>query len=128
MQDPSVDQPRPRSAIRASNVHIPVSLIEGIERRRASRQFSNGELVIDALEKAYPRLADLISRREPAGGTLFETRATRAVRTSDGPLTPLNIRLREADFEVIDSLVDRFGAYSRGHLITVALTEYLRAD
>ena len=45
-------------------------------------------------------------------------------RLSDGPLTPLNVRLFEQDYVVIDELVARFGAFSRGDLISTALTAY----
>lgn len=119
--------PENKSAIRNSSVHVPASLVERIvaERQRTGR--SNGEVVIAAIEHAHPQLAELIGKRQ-SGGTLFTPRASRNVRSGTGPLTPLNVRLRQADYEVIDQLVEDFGAFSRGHLVTVALTHYLETD
>ncbi len=114
--------------IRSSSVHIPAALIDRIiaERERSGR--SNGEIVIAAIEATHSELQTLICRRDPAGGGgLFATRASRGARMTDGPLTALNVRLFEADYGVIDKLVAQFGAYSRGHLITAALTAYLDA-
>lgn len=110
--------------LRASNVHIPASFMPRLAQARADRRLSNGEWVIVALEATHDQLASLI-RPQPTGGSLFAPRATRAARTYDGPLTPFNIRLREADYAVIDELVVQFGASSRGHLITVAFDAFL---
>lgn len=112
--------------IRSSSVHIPAALIDRViaERERSGR--SNGEIVIAAIEATHSQLQTLIRRRDPAGGGgLFATRVSRGARMTDGPLTALNVRLFEADYGVIDELVAQFGAYSRGHLITAALTAYL---
>lgn len=116
----------PEDKIRASNVHIPVVLMDRIAAKKASANLSNGELVIAALEACHDRLSDLIGQRGPTGGSLFTARMTRGVRTSDGPLTAFNIRLLQRDYAVIDQLVEKHGAFSRGHLVTAALTEYLR--
>jgi hypothetical protein len=110
--------------LRASNVHIPASFMPRLSKARTGRRLSNGEWVIVALEATHDQLGDLI-RPQPTGGSLFAPRATRAARTYDGPLTPFNIRLRQADFDVIDALVQQFGASSRGHLITVAFDAFL---
>ena len=110
--------------LRASNVHIPASFMPRLAKARDGRRLSNGEWVIVALEATHNQLGDLI-RPQPTGGSLFAPRATRAARTYDGPLTPFNIRLRAADFAVIDQLVEQFGASSRGHLITVAFDAFL---
>jgi len=110
--------------LRASNVHIPASFMPRLSKARTDRRLSNGEWVIVALEATHDQLGGLI-RPQPTGGSLFAPRATRAARTYDGPLTPFNIRLREADYAVIDQLVEQFGASSRGHLITVAFDAFL---
>jgi hypothetical protein len=114
-----------KNRIRSSSVHIPAALVDKIvaERERSGR--SNGQIVIAAIEAAHPRLGQLIAPAEGAGGALFQQRSSRVVRTMDGPLTPLNVRLFEDDYEIIDQLVAQFGAFSRGHLITAALTDYL---
>jgi len=117
----------PEDRIRASNVHIPVALLGLIADKKSAAGLSNGELVIAALEACHDQLGDLVGQRGATGGSLFATRMTRGVRMSDGPLTAFNIRLQLRDYAVIDELVERHGAYSRGHLVTAALTEYLRA-
>jgi hypothetical protein len=114
------------SKIRASNVHIPVVLLEPIAALKKRTGLSNGEVIIDAIEKTYANLTDLIQPGEQAGGSLFSLRHTRIARTNDGPLTPFNYRIREEDYTTLDRLVEQLGAASRGHLITVALTAYLR--
>lgn len=111
--------------MRGSNVHLPVELAERIDAHKARRDLSNGELVIEALEACHARLDTLLGHRAPTGGGLFTQRVTRRQRAANGPLFLFNFRLREDDFAVIDDLVTRHGAYSRTHLITAALTDYL---
>ena len=91
----------PEDKVRPSNVHIPVSLLEPLVAKCPAA---------------------------PAGGGLFASRRSRSSRKADGPLTPLNYRLREADFAVVDSIVAQFGASSRGHLITAALSDFFGDD
>ena len=110
--------------VRASNVHIPAEFMPRLAKARSGRRLSNGEWVIAALEATHDRLGELVGA-QPTGGSLFAPRATRAARSHDGPLTPFNVRLREADYQVIDELVAKFGAHSRGHLITVAFDAFL---
>jgi hypothetical protein len=112
------------SRIRPSNVHIPVGLLQPITEKKTAAGLSNGEIIIQAIEATYEQLGELIHPAATSGGTLFASRRARSSRATDGPLTPLNYRLREADFATIDELVDRFAASSRGHLITAALTAY----
>lgn len=111
--------------MRPSNVHVPVALLESIARTCKERGLSHGELIISAIEHTHADLAGLIHPATTAGGSLFASRRSRAVRSKDGPLTPLNYRLRASDFEVIDQLVEDFSASSRGDLITTALAAYL---
>lgn len=114
----------PEDKIRPSNVHIPVNLLEPLTAKCQQEGLSHGEVIIIALETAYPRLNDLIHPPATAGGSLFASRRSRASRSADGPLTPLNYRLRVGDFDVIDGLVEEFRASSRGQLITAALNDY----
>lgn len=116
----------PEDRVRPSNVHIPVALVRPIEEKCKSDGLSHGEVIIVAIEATYPRLKDLIHPAVTAGGSLFASRRSRASRSADGPLTPLNYRLREGDFATLDRLVEEFGASSRGHLITVVLNDYFR--
>ncbi len=114
----------PEQRVRPSNVHIPVWLVDPIAAKHASEGLSNGEIIIVAIERAYPRLKDLIHPVTVSGGSLFASRRSRTSRAGDGPLTPLNYRMREEDFATLDHLVEELNASSRGHLITVALTDF----
>jgi len=116
----------PEDRVRPSNVHIPVALLEPIEAKCKAEGLSHGEVIIVVIESTLDRLKDLIHPAATSGGALFASRRSRASRSADGPLTPLNYRLREADFEVLDQLVEDLGASSRGHLITAALNDYFR--
>lgn len=118
----------PEDRVRPSNVHIPVALLEPIEAKCKGEGMSHGEVIIVALEATYPRLRDLVHPAATAGGSLFASRRSRASRSADGPLTPLNYRMRVGDFETLDKLVEEFGASSRGQLITVALNDYFRSQ
>lgn len=111
------------NAIRSSSIHIPTPLLEQVVVYRDEHGMSNGQVVIAAIEAAHPKLKDLIHPGATGGG-LFAQRATKGIRANDGPLTPLNVRLFEADFAVIDRLVEEFGAFSRGHLVTESLREF----
>jgi len=114
----------PEQRVRPSNVHIPVWLVEPIAAKHSAEGLSNAEIIIRAIEETHPRLKDLIHPVSVSGGSLFESRRSRTSRAGDGPLTPLNYRMREADFATLDQLVGGLAASSRGHLITVALTAY----
>lgn len=114
----------PEHRVRASNVHIPVALVTPIGQKKAAEGLSNGEIIISAIEATYAQLENLIDPAPTAGGSVFEPRRSHPSRASDGPLTPLNYRLREADFATLDRLVERFHASSRSHLISVALAAY----
>jgi hypothetical protein len=113
-----------RATIRSSTVHIPVALLPKIAEERGRTGRSNGEIVIVAIESSQHQLSDLIGAAGSTGGTLFERRPSRGTRRSDGPLTALNVRLFQQDYEVLDELVTMHGAFSRGHLIATALTAY----
>lgn len=122
------DQTTPKHSERAniikpSSVHIPLPLHTQTLAYRDEHGMSNGQVVIAAIEYANPQLKDLIHPGATGGG-LFAQRATKGTRLNEGPLTPLNVRLYEADYEVIDSLVKATGAFSRGHLITVSLRHF----
>ncbi len=114
----------PEDKVRPSNVHIPVTLLEPLTEKCRRDGLSHGEVIIIAIEGAYPRLNELIHPAATAGGSLFASRRSRASRSTDGPLTPLNYRLRVRDYQTLDQLVEEFKASSRGQLITAALQDY----
>jgi hypothetical protein len=106
-------------------MHIRSSLVEQIVSERETTGRSNGTIIIAALEAAHPHLGTLLPPvGEPTGGGLFAARPTHAPRTIEGPYSPLNVRLFEADFEVLDQLVATYGARSRSHLVDAALGHY----
>lgn len=114
-----------KGAVRASNVHIPVALIDALNETKRSTRMSNGDIIITALEQTYEELKTRIHPRPIAGGSLFSQRVSRPPRTPiTEPVTPLNYRLSTEDYAVLDRLVDELGATSRSHLITVALSAY----
>lgn len=109
---------------RSSNVQVPSHLLGPIKARRAEENLTTGELIIAALEATVDQLPGLLQTRPMTGGGLFSPRASHVTRAAD-PLSSLNFRMRVEDFEVLDTLVDRFTAASRSQLVAAALTAYL---
>lgn len=115
----------PAGRMRSSSMHIRSALVEQVVSERETTGRSNGAIIIAALEAAHPHLGTLLPPvGEPTGGGLFAARPTHAPRTIEGPYSPLNVRLFEADFEVLDQLVATYGARSRSHLVDAALGHY----
>ncbi len=127
--EPAPTQPAPRTGrqnrIRSSSMHIRSTLVERIIRERENTGRSNGNIIIAALEAVHEHLPELLpNTAAPTGGSLFAARTTRTPRTESGPYSPLNVRLYEADFAVLDDLVRTSGARSRSHLVDIALAHY----
>lgn len=116
---------RRASSLRASNVYLPVALLDPISARCKAEGISHGDLIVRALEATYEALPTLVDPVRTTGGSLFAERRTRAPRQDLGPMTPLNYRLREEDFAVLDRLVEETNAPSRSQLIAAALSAYL---
>ncbi|SDU32317.1 hypothetical protein [Jiangella alkaliphila] len=119
----TVDEATP--VIRASVVHVPSSLLSVVaaERQRSGR--SNGQILIDAIEAGHEHLVKLHNESNSIGGRLFTARTAKPQLPVAQPLSPLNIRLYEQDYEVLDRLVTELGAGSRSRLATLALAFYL---
>jgi hypothetical protein len=111
--------------IKPSVVHVPSSLLSLVaaERQRSGR--SNGQILIDAIEAGHEHLTKLHHESSSIGGRLFTARTAKPQLPVAQPLSPLNIRLYEQDFEVLDRLVTELGAGSRSRLATLALAYYL---
>lgn len=111
--------------IKPSVVHVPSSLLSLVaaERRRSGR--SNGEILIDAIEAGHEHLVKLHDESSSIGGRFFTARTAKPQLPVAQPLSPLNIRLYEQDYEVLDRLVAELGAGSRSRLATLALALYL---
>lgn len=122
--DPVVDADS-APVIRPSVVHVPSSLVSLVaaERHRSGR--SNGQILIDAIEAGHDHLVKLHNESNSIGGRLFTARTAKPQLPVAQPLSPLNVRLYEQDFEVLDRLVTELGAGSRSRLATLALTFYL---
>lgn len=118
----------PEDRVRASNVHVPTSMVDVIEAAKAKSGLTTGELILVAIEDiaAKGKLEDLIHPGKTVGGSLFAARpSNRAASQEAGHKTPVNYRLREGDFVVLDNLVTQYKAPSRNHLIVAALKGYL---
>lgn len=127
--EPAPTQPGRQNRIRSSSMHIRSTLVERIIGERENTGRSNGNIIIAALETVHAHLPDLLPQTAaPTGGSLFAARTTRTPRTETGPYSPLNVRLYEADFAVLDDLVRTSGARSRSHLVDIALAHYFDTD
>ncbi|HEY5853252.1 MAG TPA: hypothetical protein VIW24_04145 [Aldersonia sp.] len=109
------DSPRP------SSVRLPKDILEQLAAARAATGMTNGDLFIVAIEHSAAKLETLLFPGGRIGGELFAARGVRAKTSRDSDMSQATFRLRPEDFNVIDDLVRRFGARSRGHLLTAAL-------
>lgn len=111
--------------IKPSVVHVPAPLLSlmAAERQRSGR--SNGEILIAAIEDGHDHLKAQRKESTSIGGRLFTARDAKPQSPAGQPLSPLNIRLYEQDYEVLDRLVAELGAGSRSRLATLALARYL---
>jgi hypothetical protein len=110
---------------KTSVFHLPTPLQQQVIQHRADSGLSNGQIVIAAIEQAHPRLGELIGTSTVGGGGLFIARA--AAPQDEGPVSPLNVSMFAADFDVIDDLVSTFKASSRTQLVRVSLEAYFAA-
>lgn len=111
--------------VRPSVVHIPAPLLPLIaaERRRSGR--SNGQILIAAIEDGHEYLVRQHLDATSIGGLLFAPRTSKPRLPDAQPLSPLNIRLFEQDYDVLDRLVAELEAGSRSRLAALALAHYL---
>lgn len=136
-EDPATPTPRRRGRpaktpggaddiVRRSNINLPVTLLDQLQRVQDEEGLSHGEVFIRALEATHKQLGDLINPAQVGGG-LFTSRRARPARVT-GPLSTVNFGMRVADYKVLDQLVEDLGASSRGHLISVALAVHFDID
>lgn len=124
--DPPITLKGVEDKVKPSNVHVSVELVGPFSAWCERMGLSHGEGIIYILEATSDELPALIKRPASAGGSLFQRRDAHPVRPTEGPRTPLNYRMRAADFAILDQLVEQFGATSRGHLISTAITAHLK--
>lgn len=118
-------EPLGSTVIRPSVVHVPAHLLALVAAERGRSGRSNGEILIAAIEDCHDRLSEQRDTTAPIGGQLFAARVAKPRLPVQEPLSPLNIRLYEQDFEVLDRLVADLGVGSRSRLATLALSDYL---
>ncbi len=116
----------PASAVvRPSVVHVPAPLLPLIAAERRTSGRSNGQILIAAIEDGHDHLVRMHEDAASIGGRLFAARAAKPRLPVAQPLCPLNIRLYEQDYEVLDRLVAELEVGSRSRLATLALSLYL---
>lgn len=128
---PAAGRGRRRSKVPTlpSTVHLPIDLIEAVKQERERAGITSGAVFIQAIEATYEDLKSRFSPPTPAGGSLFAPRVTvPQPQQWDVPTATVNFRLTEADFSVLDELVETLGARSRGRLLAVALELYLKHE
>lgn len=128
---PSAGRGRKRSKVPTlpSTVHLPIDLIEAVKQERERAGITSGAVFIQAIEATYEDLKARFSPPTPAGGSLFAPRVTvPQPQQWDVPTATVNFRLTEADFSVLDELVETLGARSRGRLLAVALELHLKHE
>lgn len=123
-EPPPVAGPGVKDRVRGSNVYIELEFLDPLTAKCQREGLSHGEAIIVAIEAAYPRLPELLNPTSTAGGHLFSERRSHVGRSAPGPVTPLNYRMRQSDFDTLDELVQRLGANSRTQLINAALRAY----
>lgn len=125
-----------RGPIKGSTIHLPPDLVTLVVAAREASGRSNGDILIAALEQDPAVLSAALSPRGTVGGSRFRPRgvygrsgaaAPDPVRGSERKaVKPMNIRLYDDDYATIDDMVTEFGARSRSHLATAALTALLQ--
>ncbi|MDE9364002.1 hypothetical protein PZ938_00135 [Luteipulveratus sp. YIM 133132] len=102
---------------------MPAPLLEEFKRFAKRTETSHANLLMDAIAAHHDDLTDLVvqARPAPTSDGLFVRDTPRKAE----PLSTLSIRIRAANVEAIDRLVDTSGAASRSHLCTAAMTAYL---
>lgn len=118
---------RSSNGMRGTTGYFPQSVKKLMTNYRYRTGSSAATTVIEALTELQPRLRNLVNaspEQHVSGGGLFMARATRS-RSTDDPLVGVHMRFYDADYKVIDQLVEQSGAASRSHLYTVAVREYL---
>lgn len=116
--------PRAGGALRTISFLAPVALRDRLRAKARLDATTQADVVLDAIETAYPHLNDLITDARPVpNSTALFTRTPRR-RTSE-VTAPVSIRLPLDAIATIDKLVNSAGAANRTRLLTTALQHYL---
>lgn len=125
----STSSPATKAPKRPSNMHLDTDLVAPLQAMRAeNKTLDIGIIIVMALEDAYAdnALDAWFDHPVQAGGGLFAARTSIASRIRDEgrDVTPMNYRMTDSDYQVLDQLKDQYGAPSRSALISVALRHY----
>lgn len=115
--------------LKPSSVHLPTSLVERIKEFQASAEWTNGQVLVAALEDCHQRgRIGALAEPRAVGGALFGdawTAGRPASRAATGPKVPFSIVIPPPFYAIIDQLVAEAGAASRSHLAMLAIEDYL---
>lgn len=103
---------------------LPVSLVAAVDRKRSETNLSAGTIVVQAIEKHFEDLPELLRERTTTNAAGFQTREKLRDPNKENT-TVFAYRLSGADFDTLDGLVETLGARDRTHLMRTALTASL---
>lgn len=114
-----------RDLHRGSTAMLPVSLVAAVDQKRSETNLSAGTIVVQAIEKHFEELPELLRERTTTNAAGFQTREKLRDPNKEKNTTVFSYRLSGTDFDTLDSLVATLGARDRTHLMRTALTASL---
>lgn len=107
------------AATKGGVAYVPAATRDLLARLRGHRGRTFGELVLNALNAQHAQLAELVQQRRPqvVDGPLFSM----AAAPSRVLTVQIALRLSQAHWDVLDALVEQYGAANRGELIDAAV-------
>ncbi len=133
VETPSAPQqpaPQVAGARTPTSTWLPSRLIAQVRAEFTARGIGAGELFKQAIEFGVEQLPQLIKESAPvatapASAGMFATPSSAIrPRSFNEPTEAITYRMAKTDQQVLDELVSKWGATSRGHLIGCALDHY----
>lgn len=115
-------------------VMIPQDLNDRLQAYLKKRKISHAKLLIEAIEKTYKRLPQLVNEAQGLEDDeeddddrvfLFERPARERQQTAGAPRAKHHVRLTPKNRKLLDAVTEYAGAPSRNFMITVAYDAYL---
>lgn len=115
-------------------VMIPQDLNDRLQDYLKKRKISHAKLLIEAIEKTYKRLPQLVNEAQGLEEDeeddddrvfLFERPARERQQTAGAPRAKHHVRLTPKNRKLLDAVTEYAGAPSRNFMITVAYDAYL---
>lgn len=115
-------------------VMIPQDLNDRLQDYLKKRKISHAKLLIEAIEKTYKRLPQLVNDAQGLEDDeeddddrvfLFERPARERQQTAGAPRAKHHVRLTPKNRKLLDAVTEYAGAPSRNFMITVAYDAYL---